>query len=56
MEHKKGTYVDGHERSDVVQYRNKFLRRLCALGFLNEHNAPTPDGVEFAFRSRVSTR
>ena len=47
MEHKKGTYEDGHERSDVVQYRNKFLRRL---GFLNKHiymhNAATPDAVE----------
>lgn len=24
MDHKKGTYIDGHERSDVVEYRNKF--------------------------------
>ena len=37
--------MDGHERSDVVQYRNKFLRQLCALGFLNKNNAPTPDAV-----------
>ena len=46
MEHKKGTYVDGHERPDVVQYRSKFLRQLSALGFLNKHNAPTPEAVE----------
>ena len=46
MEHKKGTYVDGHERPDVVQYRSKFLRLLCALGFLNKHNAPTPEAVD----------
>ena len=38
---KKGTYVDGHERSDVVQYRAKFLRKMIALGFLNRDNAPT---------------
>jgi hypothetical protein len=46
MEHKKGTYVDGHERSDVVEYRSKFLRRLCSLGFLNKHDAPTPEAVD----------
>ena len=38
---KKGTYVDGHERDDVVEYRQKFLRRMVSLGFLNESNAPT---------------
>ena len=36
MDHKKGTYVDGHERPDVVEYRKTFLRRLCALGFLSD--------------------
>lgn len=46
MEHKKGSYVDGHERSDVVEYRQKFLRRLCALGFLNKTNAPIPEAAE----------
>jgi len=25
IEAKKGTYVDGHERDDVVKYRGKFL-------------------------------
>jgi hypothetical protein len=25
---KKGTYLDGHERADVVQYRKKFLLRI----------------------------
>ena len=42
----KGTYVDGHERSDVVEYRNKYLRKMVALGFLNESNAPTPDATK----------
>ena len=27
-EHSKGTYVDGHERADVVQYREQFLQRI----------------------------
>ena len=37
---KKGTYVDGHEGDDVVEYRNKFLQRMIGLGFLNPSNAP----------------
>lgn len=32
---KKGTYVDGHEREDVVEYRTTFLRCMASLGFLN---------------------
>ncbi len=40
---KKGSYVDGHERDDVVEYRKKFLRRMAALGFLNQSNAPTEE-------------
>lgn len=42
---KKGTFVDGHEREDVVTYRNKFLRRLVALGFLNPTNAPSKSAI-----------
>ena len=40
---KKGTFVDGHERDDVVEYRKKFLKRMVSLGFLNSSNAPTDD-------------
>ena len=40
---KKGTYVDGHEREDVVDYRKTFLRRMVSLGFLNESGAPTDE-------------
>ena len=40
---RKGTFVDGHERPDVVEYRNKFLRKMVGLGFLNGDNAPTED-------------
>lgn len=45
LDHKKGTYCDGHERDDVVEYRGKFLRKLIALGFLNKENAPTPEAA-----------
>ena len=38
---KKGTFVNGHERDNVVEYRKKFSRRMVSLGFLNTSNAPT---------------
>ena len=40
---KKVCYVDGHERADVVEDRQRFLRRMVALGFLNADNAPTDE-------------
>ena len=40
---KKGTFVDGHERDDVVEYRSKFLRKMVGLGFLNSSNSPSED-------------
>ena len=40
LESKKSTFVDGHEREDVVEYRKKFLGRMVTLGFLNAANAP----------------
>ena len=43
---KKGAYMDGHERDDVVLYRKTFLRRMVTLGFLNPANAPTDDVKE----------
>ena len=43
LDHKKGRYCDGHERSDVVEYRSKSLRKIIGLGFLNKNNAPTTD-------------
>ena len=39
----KGTFVDGHECDDVVEYHQKFLRRMVSLGFLNSNNAPTEE-------------
>jgi len=38
---KKGCFVDGHERQDVVEYRTAFLRKMVSLGFVNESNTPT---------------
>ena len=43
MRAQKGTFVDGHEREDVVEYRNKFIRRMVGLGFINGANAPTEE-------------
>lgn len=37
---KKGCFVYGHERDDVVEYRYKFFKKMIGLGFLNESNAP----------------
>lgn len=43
MQKKKGSFVDGHKRDDVVKYHNTFLRRMASLGFLNCNNAPTDE-------------
>ena len=47
---RKGIFVDGHERDDVVEYRSIFLRRMCKIGFLHPSNAPTADS-----KSSIST-
>ena len=31
---KKGTFVDGHEREDVVEFHTKVFRIMIGLGFL----------------------
>ena len=43
---KKGSFVDGHERDDVVEYRKNFWRRMVTLGFLCRGNAPTSTAAE----------
>ena len=40
---KKCTFVDGHEREDVVDYRKTFLRPMITLGFLHPRNALTEE-------------
>ena len=37
---KKGVYIDGHERSDVVEYRKLYLRKLEILE--STHALPPP--------------
>ena len=41
LDPKKGIYINGHEREDVVAYRAKFLRKMVGIGFINKNNAPT---------------
>ena len=43
---KKGIFIDGHERDDVVESRKLFLRKMVKLGFLHFTNAPTEDAVK----------
>ena len=40
---KIGTFSDGHEREDVVEYCKSFLCKMVGLGFLNPSNAPTEE-------------
>ncbi len=41
---KKGVYIDGHERSDVVEYRKLYLRKLEILE--STHAPPPPVSTE----------
>lgn len=43
---RKGIFIDGHERADVVEAHTAFLRRMLKLGFLHFTNAPTPDAIK----------
>lgn len=43
---RKGVFIDGHERPDVVEARSAFLRRMVKLGFVNLLNAPTDDACK----------
>ena len=38
---RKGIFIDGHERDDVVESRKMFLRRMVKIGFVHITNAPT---------------
>ena len=40
---KKGIFIDGHERPDVISYRTEFLRKMVKIGFLHFTEAPTDD-------------
>ena len=38
-------FFDGHEREDVVAYRQVFLRKMIEVGFLHPEQAPTPEAA-----------
>ena len=38
---RKGIFVNGHERPDVIESREKFLRKMVKVGSLHFTNAPT---------------
>ena len=42
----KGVFIDGHERPDVVESREKFLRKMTECGFLRPDNAPTEEAAQ----------
>ena len=50
---KKGTFLDGHERDDVVEYRSKFLRKMVGVGFLNSSNFPSKDERHYCLETNV---
>ena len=39
-------FIDGHERPDVLQSREKFLKKMTECGFLCPGNAPTEEAVQ----------
>ncbi len=41
MRASKGTFVDGHEREDVVEYSKNFICLMVGLGFINNDKAVT---------------
>ena len=46
LDKKKGVYIDGHERHDVVQHRCRFLRQMISSGFLTKDSAPSEEAKE----------
>ena len=42
----KGVFIDGHERSDVVESRVQFLRTMTEYGFLRPDNAPMEEAAQ----------
>ena len=41
----KGVFIDGHKRPDVVESREKFLRKMTECGFFRPDNAPTEEAL-----------
>jgi hypothetical protein len=43
---RKGIFIDGHERLDVIESRKTFLRKMVKIGFLHFTNAPTEEAKQ----------
>ena len=43
---RKGVFIDGHERVDVVKARTEYFRRMVKLGYVSLTNGPTPDAIK----------
>ena len=41
----KGIFIDGHERDDVVEARQLFLRKMMKIVFFHFTTAPTPEAA-----------
>ena len=54
IDKKKGTYVDGHERPDVVEHRHQFLRKMITCGMFTPTHAPTDDDHQ-SFPSNIDS-
>ena len=54
LDKKKGVYIDGHERPDVVQHRKRFPWQLVACGFLTNELAPS-DEAKAAFPDNIES-
>ena len=54
LDKKKGIYIDGHEREDVIQHRKKFLHQMIASGFLLKDHALNDEAKE-AFPSDLES-
>ena len=37
VHHQKGVYFDGHDRDDVVAYRNFFLEKISVINMVQQH-------------------
>ena len=46
LDKKKGFYIDGHKRDDVIQHHKTFLRQMIASGFLLKAHAPNEEAME----------
>ena len=56
MSHKKGIYIDGHEREDVVKDRTSFLNEIHSLQGSHQPRPLCSDEDEFSVLLGVRTQ